>query len=61
MFLTTRRRTRLTTETVPLMPLVTYAARSVRVDRHAARLFANADFGQLYRNVIAIRIFHLND
>ena len=58
---TTLPRTRSTTETVPLMPLVTYAARSVGMDCHAAGFLTDCDFGQLVGDIIAIRVFHSND
>ena len=45
--------TRSTTETVPVMPLVTYAAAVSRVDRHAAGLLADPDLGQLDVDVMA--------
>ena len=53
--------TRSTTETVPLMPLVTYATRSVGWTATQRGSSPTRDFGHLVGDVIAIRVFHSND
>ncbi len=58
---TTLPSTRSTTETVPLMPLVTYAAWSFGWTATQRGSWPTAISASLYGDVIAIRVFHLND